>query len=565
MKNNIEDKSVRLREQISIFTKDSFVFFFTDFIRNHPLREMGTFGKKMKSKLKDSLYLIALRLSSDHIGKLELVLSDKCLKILEVAVDLLNEILREYLDHNNYPDFIDGMEERIKVVIHEATFRTYFQNGKLNYREQELNHARRMFRPHKKKIQDRLGISLNDLVSICEFSEELFHKKWNDSHEFLHNKEFQEIAPLLADGSIKGEAFEELLSKLPDSFFDFVEGPHFSSTFQPSDFYERFLKTDIDIFCSLFAMELDEVNDFLFYSQKNPLEDKPIIKISKKEYIHVYQKQLPTALYNLLYRTLGKTESERNKLNLRRGKVVIENQVFNLFKSFFKKSKEYRFFQNYYIDGIHNEKDLLIISRYYAFVIECKASKMREPLRDMDKAYNRIKDDFNACIQKGYNQCREVESICWESNKIEIVNDNGRNKVEVKTDKLIDVFSIVVTLERFGPIQTNLGYLLKRDIESDPYPWSVCLDDLETFLRSLMLLKNNRVREFINFLTLREDLNEKLLAQDELDVCAMYLERRNQFESVASQHDFILTDPALQNFFDKLYFDKRLKFPQESV
>jgi len=45
-----------------------------------------------------------------------------------------------------------------------------------------------------------------------------------------------------------------------------------------------------------------------------------------------------------------------------------------------------------------------------AFVIESKATQQREPLRDPEKAYTRIKDDFksNAGIQKAYEQAERL-------------------------------------------------------------------------------------------------------------------------------------------------------------
>lgn len=54
--------------------------------------------------------------------------------------------------------------------------------------------------------------------------------------------------------------------------------------------------------------------------------------------------------------------------------------------------------------------DLVILLGEVAFVVESKATQQREPLRDPEKAYTRIKDDFksNAGIQKAYEQAERL-------------------------------------------------------------------------------------------------------------------------------------------------------------
>ena len=73
---DLEKKSLEIQKIISRYTKESFVCFFADFIRHHPERSNIGFSKKFKSKLKDSLYLIMLRLSTPLAGKEELHYSE---------------------------------------------------------------------------------------------------------------------------------------------------------------------------------------------------------------------------------------------------------------------------------------------------------------------------------------------------------------------------------------------------------------------------------------------------------------------------------------------------------
>jgi len=440
-------------------------------------------------------------------------------------------------------------------------FKDYFQNGILNYREQELNKVIRLFYPYRDKIRERLGIDFKSLIEICQYSEEYYRKKSIQSKSFAFENEFAKFTRNSFNGTIPQNEFLTEFSDLPDNiqndFLDFYERPHSCLLFKKKDYYELFDKNEVDIFCELFSLSLNDNYDILFYSQSNPLDTKPIIKISDTEYLNVYQKQLPTALYNLLYATLSTTDKEKEQLNLRRGKVILESHTREIFEKFFRKSKHLKVFSNYYVNGNPEEKDLLIIANGNAFVIECKSSRYREPRRDLNQAFQRIKSDFNDCIQKGYEQCYQVEQLILNCPKISIQSNNSVQELE--TSYIKDIFSIVVTSERFATIQSDLGLLLKKQSD-DIYPWSVSIDDLEIFLKTLKLEFNNPSKRFAVFLEYRELLNERLFARDELDVCALYLNNPMNFKNLCESSDHIVTDPLLQQYFDKLYFSKKLKF-----
>ena len=51
------------------------------------------------------------------------------------------------------------------------------------------------------------------------------------------------------------------------------------------------------------------------------------------------------------------------------------------------------------------------------FIIEAKGYSLREPLRDPQKAFVRIKDDFNNSIGYGYEQTKRVEKKFIEKPK----------------------------------------------------------------------------------------------------------------------------------------------------
>ena len=69
-------------------------------------------------------------------------------------------------------------------------------------------------------------------------------------------------------------------------------------------------------------------------------------------------------------------------------------------------------FENYYVIDDH-EQDLLILYKRNAIIVEIKASKLREPFRDIDKAIKRLKSDFENSIQYGFDQCKRVEDFFY--------------------------------------------------------------------------------------------------------------------------------------------------------
>ncbi len=563
---NVEEKSREIQSLISRYTKESFVCFFADFIRHHPERGNIGFSQKFKSKLKDSLYLIMLRLSSNEKGHETLTYSNENDEILQKVADILLEIVSLYLSENYVDDYFEIKDVRQKLLIHEMAFKDYFQNGVLNYREQEVNKVIRLFKPYQDKIKERLNIDLKTLIDLCDYSELFYRKKSTNAKSFILDEEFNKLARISANGELTADEFSKNLIKLSeqtqDSFLNFFEKPHDCLIFTKEDYHDSFEKKDVDYYCDLFSIDITDVHNNLFYSQANPLDDKPIIKISDNEYLNIYQKQLPTALYKLLYKTLSQTEKEKEQLNHRRGKVVLESHVLDIFKKFFKKSKHLKIFKNYYVNDNIEEKDILIIENRVAYIIECKASRNREPRRNTKQAFQRIKSDYKDCIQKGYEQCYQVEKEILNSDKIIISFENS--KIELPTSEINEVYSIIITSERFASLQSDLGLLLKKNKE-DIYPWSANVDDLETFFIALNIKFNNPVRRFSEFLEYRELLNERLITRDELDVCAMYLKNDNSFRELCESDDIVFTDPLLQRYFDELYFEKKLKFKIEEV
>jgi hypothetical protein len=131
-----------------------------------------------------------------------------------------------------------------------------------------------------------------------------------------------------------------------------------------------------------------------------------------------------------------------------------------------------------------NEQDILFLWKKYAFIVEAKGYALREPFRNPEKAFVRIKDDFKASIGYGYEQTRWIEKKFIYGEPLVITDKDGKVIETIDTNEYDQDFSIIVNLESFGQFQCDFPTLITLAEDDDVFPWAVKLDDLEIFLMS---------------------------------------------------------------------------------
>ena len=234
----------------------------------------------------------------------------------------------------------------------------------------------------------------------------------------------------------------------------------------------------------------------------------------------------------------------------------MESKIIDLFKSFFK--KDYEVFQSYYVDGC--EQDILFLWKGYAFIIEAKGYNLREPFRDPERAFIRIKDDFNSCIGYAYTQTKRVEQKFVNKELLKITDKAGNLMKEIDTAQYENSdFSIIVNLKSFGEIQTDLSFLLQVD-EGDAFPWAVRFDDLEIFILTL-IAKKKKPDFLVDYLLMRENLHGKLVCADECEICGGFISAKINDELVEKEQT-VFTHHSLAALFDEQYY-KGMGFKNE--
>ncbi len=549
---NIEEKIAELKEMTSLYDTESFAGFFAYFIKRRPQDIVDIELNKFDSKLKDFFYLIALNAFSEKKGTKEFEFSPT---LIGEFADKLNKIKDEY----RVEKFLDFNKDS---VIHEMAFRNHFDNGVLSYVEQDLEKIRTVLSPFDDLITEAFGLDADFLIEFYKATELISKIRFDQIFAFSHTKEFINVHKKIDANKLSfSEGFDLLPENIQDAYLSFYSRPHAYLLFSKEDLYQTLQPEKVDKFLELFSCKLNSKSSFNYYTDPNPLELGPILEITENKYLHIYQKQIPIAAYKYFYAFLLNQNVSKDKVRKHREKSL-ERKTAEIFRSHFSLSNAF-FYENYFVEPGH-EQDLLILYKGTALIVEIKASKLREPFRNIKKAVIRLKDDFKDSIQYGYTQCNRVEKRFSKNVEFGVSDEKKKVLHNVNPAKIHSVFSIIVTLERFGSLQTDLSLILQKEEAAD-YPWSVYIDDLEIFLLSLRHLRN-RQGKFIDFLRSRRQMHGHLYAIDELDVCASYIKEPLRFAAIAKIKDTMLTfSPHEQGLFDEIYYSGGFKFKEETM
>lgn len=411
---DLEQKINKLQSLVSKYDTESFAGFFAYFIKHHPDPAASISINKFGSKLKDFLYLISLNVFSEERGNKKLEFSNR---EIEIFANILNDI-------KGYDNPVNINEHTPKSVIHEMAIRNHFDNGVLSYVEQDLEKIRRIFTPFENEIVNEFGLDINFLIGICKEIELISKIRAKKQMSFKHSKEFIDFNEKV---QVKKMNFSDAFALLPENtqedFYSFSFKNYAHLIFKAEDLYQRLDKQKVDIFLSLFSCTPVPNTNIRYYTAENPFESTPLLKFSDGIYLSLYGKQIPISIYKFLYANLIESPRYNSKLRKHREKSL-EYKVVELFKYLFP-IKDALFYENYYV--INNfEQDLLIIYKGTAIIVEIKASKLREPFRDPNKAYLRLKEDFKNAVQYGFDQCKRIEDYFYDNEEFNITDGKKR-------------------------------------------------------------------------------------------------------------------------------------------
>lgn len=557
---SLESKSQELKDLVSTYDTQWFLGDISGLMKSIANGTAQDQLGQLSSPMRQLYFLGGLLISSDDGNGIDIrYTADKWNKIVE----LLNDIEREY-DKLFFPKPDEEVDEEWKKIRQVAmpSFLSYFNQGPLNYEEQTINWVAELYTQLDGIVEMETGVKTSEFIQFYNNLDDLAQRKFQgfSTRKDLFQNEWLNYTTIQMGVVDEAPDFIKEMGEPNRPMYTFMADHGIINRFKPEDLVSDELSLEkINAILSFITCKRSQ-SDFLFYTStrpSNPLYEFPIIDIGNDMFQVFEVKQVIHAIDDLLERTCSKNAQAKDKLIDKKGKLL-ENKIVILFKKFFK--KDYKCFEGYYVDGC--EQDILFLWKSYAFIIEAKGYSLREPMRDPNKAFVKIKDDFKACIGYGHTQTKRVEQKFIDQVPLRIEDKNGNLIEEIDTTQYEENdFSIIVNINSFGQIQNDLSTLLEIN-EDGVYPWVIKLDDLEAFFLTMIATKK-RHQDFINYLLLREQLHGKLICSDELEVCGGYL-KGVITEKKIEKADRVVTTPDLPAIFDEQY-NKGMGFDNEKL
>ena len=539
-----------LSSLIKGFQKDSFLPYLTQMTTHIDQRETSEIFKNLMSPMKQFVYLTDLFFSVEIGGNKVGFSKEEWEKI----TTLLNEIEMTYFGDIGFSDKnIKDSSDLDKISVSLTSFINYFNNAQLSYDEQTLERLKRNCGNFDKEVKKYFGFSVAESITFCAFIKNLINKKFTDcNYYFLNQEEWTKLTEKFIERGITDP--KKWMDEPELALFkEFNLKPGFIFIQNIDDIYKVNLSSNVtkNLIDFLTYDENLKKGKIVYYADKNPFFDTPLIKLSETEFLCPQYKFLIESFYNRINYKLSELKKEKYTQFKNQ---MLEKKVEEVFRKLF--GKEVLIFNSYYVDKKKSEQDLLVVFKGFFFIVEIKDTLFRAPMRDPIKAFDKIKSDFKKSIQNGYEQCVRVENKFEEGKPFEIYDSKTQKSVfQIKPNKVKDYFSIVVTQFKYGNIQTNLENLLIKEDDA-LYPWSICIDDLEAFVLALRKLKKGMARtQFINYLKTREAYNEHLICGDELELCGYFINSPKDFEKFSTIEETFNADPRMSELFDAEYYN----------
>lgn len=388
--NRIETISKELKTYLKKYDTQSILghlsFLMTCITNGAAQNELG----KLASPMRQLYYLACLMMTDEADGTNEIQFSEEDWQhIVNLLIQIENEYSLMFM-----PDVPENVTEewKKKVEVAMPTFLSYFNLGPLNYEEQLIEQIRGTFTSLDDVITSKVGVTTDDLLqfydnmdSWCQYN---FQSLSVGSQECPLRENWKDYTNLEIGCANEAPDFVKAYNKEREPMLTLVADPGIKYRFKPVDLATNELSEDkVNTILSLFTTKRAR-SEFLYYTGSNPLLTKPIVNLENGMYQVFEEKRVLHALLFMLEEICKKTEQSKARLTHSKGHYL-ENKIEDLFRRFFGNNAI--IIRNYFLDGC--EQDILVLWKEFMFVIEAKAHTNREPFRNTEKAFTRIKDD----------------------------------------------------------------------------------------------------------------------------------------------------------------------------
>jgi hypothetical protein len=433
-------------------------------------------------------------------------------------------------------------------------FLNYFNTFPLLTGEQVYERIRSWFNPFADAVAEAIGLTPEKILEVLiwliddevqatvDNLREAFRDAGKEHQRFMSRAKVEgwtlEEMRARASGSDVAEAVLKLTAAGEDVF-----------CFDLRRLESRFSVETAQKFLKVFSSHRGQFPGYFYPTEQNPAELHPIFLLENGKAF------LPSA-HMLAFAALRRMdallrESSSRSAYFRHRDNEVHRKAAASFETFLP--KEARIYQNVYeTPDAHFEHDILISIGDVFLVVEAKASPPREPLRDADKAFERIRDDFrrDSGIQGAFEQASRLRSLLLQGNAI-LYGRDGSQVLKVPSVPA-EVFCICVTGDSYSSLATDLSQLLKKS-EDDPYPWAVGVHELETLLSGFVEVGKG-ADDFLEYLRERITLHGKVFSTDELEYAGIFLQSGvGTLRHYCDQGDIVVLQPDTSNIFDEIY------------
>lgn len=295
--------------------------------------------------------------------------------------------------------------------------------------------------------------------------------------------------------------------------------------YQNKDFTENNYKNLLDLFT--FSTDsvktndiqtLDSLLDSFSVREKSDIDliyAKPIIKISKNDYLVLSDFLLFKAVYESPYYWMITDKSYNKTFENNLGKIG-EGITFNFLESIFGSEN---IFQSVKVKQGKNDLtdiDILCICGNKALCMQVKSKKLTKQSRTGDE--QSLKNDFTKAVQNAYTQ-----GIVSRNSILNIQNfkffDKSNNPLNIP-NYIDDVYILGVVAENYPTLTLQTPNLLTKANINDPFPLFVTIFDLEIISHYL-----NTPYEFLYYVRQRINLFQYFKANSELDYLSFHLQK----------------------------------------
>ncbi len=437
-------------------------------------------------------------------------------------------------------------------LVSMEAFTSYFDMGILRYPEQTIGLIRLLYGSFNTELEELTGLNIEEYLAFYQLVCDSFSKAMDS-----YKKSIEEINDFIYSLDPNTKDIEKEYQRLLDfgkgqARSDFQNAMDSLNTVKVTAIKETFGEEKGKALIEIFGL-YRETRDFAYYNGKNPFEERPLCCIDEGKSLFIVHPQFVlNAIYNYITNTLEKPQNTFADKYKKLKAETVEKEFLKYLTAIFGEEAEYH--TSVCEERGTKEHDILIEFGNFILVIEVKASKVREPFFNPEKAYKRVRDHFNSDIGIGgaYKQAVILKKFIENEDEV-VLYENKVSKFVIKNVPRKVVLPIVLTLNQFGSIAVNTTLLLEKE-EQQPYPWVCNLHDFENIIEILDFLKK-KPQDFVEYIIWRMEYHEKILSSDELDVIEGYFLNPEIKKNIKNSTVFFPPDgPSL---IDKIYFEKK--------